>query len=895
VANAYSWGKVADAVTNIDYAGGSPFSTWSAAFTYRAGQATASTTDLTEGFPAGATNFANGYNNSSTWENYTRTFAAGTYNVFLRAGGNGNSAAMGSIFTVTVYKTTTQTATSIGTLEPTPSTGSYSYSPFLWFKCTNSGGNLGKVVSDGTPVCIRRSSGGNDNANCLMVVKWNSSIPELPSISQFTPDSSTLYQPSNAATFFVNSYDTNFSPNNVSVTLDDIKLTTVTNSSKIINGQLTNGYRFGFPVSLGRLHTATVVATDQNGAVTNTYSFQTFSKTNAFKIELEDYDFNGGGPLNYIAFSNWAPNCYTDIVTTVGTVITTNRIALTNIDFMRATNNYTNYVRTNGNYRYGMVIGEPKEMASDEFTTNSSVTNYVTSYNTGGDWMNYTRDFPAGKYNVYLRFAAPGTTVVPGPQLQWVTNGVGTINQETNVIATFQSVATLGGWGNYLFTTLLDNSGKKFVWEVTNSNPQTLRFYENWPTNFNNSINPDYIVFVSEETATPVISGLYPDGSVQFQATNALGFTVSSSAGISTNDIKITINGVAVAFTVSGNSTNWTVSVSLAQNSNYVAVIEVTANGSGSPGVSKTISFDTYSTDNYTWEAEDFDYYDGNSPNQYIDNDQIGAYLGKGALEGFDFHMYGTNNEIFANQKYRATTTSDSWTPGSYWFAMRYSGDKARTQFTGATTNLNDYDIEYFTSSSWAHYTRHYREGTFYVLARVREGVGPMPIDLKKVTGTIGSGETVTTLGTFYPTNQGSFSGAWQSVMLRDSSSNLATVTFTGSNVTLRVEANTNSSNPFPVGTQGDSANLNYFMLVPTTTSTNITLTQPTVTAKVSGTTLTLSFPSQSGAYYQVESKTTVNGAWASVGNKLTGTGSKLTQTDTVSGTKFYRVVVTTQ
>jgi hypothetical protein len=257
-----------------------------------------------------------------------------------------------------------------------------------------------------------------------------------------------------------------------------------------------------------------------------------------------------------------------------------------------------------------------------------------------------------------------------------------------------------------------------------------LRFYENWPTNFNNSLNPDYIVFEPADTATPVISGLSPDGSVQFQASTNLSFTVSSSAGLSASNITITINGVAVAFTTSGNSTNLTVSLSLALNSNYVAVITVKSDNGA--GVSKTISFDTYDSSNYVWEAEDFDYTsDGGSPHQYIDNDQVGQYYGKKATEGFDFHLYGTHNEPFANQKYRATASSDSWVSGNWWLGISTSGDTARTQFTGATTNLIDYDVEYFTSGSWAHYTRHYDAGTFNVLARVREGVGPVPIYLK--------------------------------------------------------------------------------------------------------------------------------------------------------------------
>src|SRR6185436_7707686 len=58
--------------------------------------------------------------------------------------------------------------------------------------------------------------------------------------------------------------------------------------------------------------------------------------------------------------------------------------------------------------------------------------NYVPDYIVAGirpgDWMNYTRKFPTGNYNVYLRASSQGRQDV---RLDQVTAGSGTSNQTT--------------------------------------------------------------------------------------------------------------------------------------------------------------------------------------------------------------------------------------------------------------------------------------------------------------------------------------------------------------------------------------------------------------------------------------------------------------------------------
>src|ERR1035437_6732627 len=120
-----------------------------------------------------------------------------------------------------------------------------------------------------------------------------------------------------------------------------------------------------------------------------------------------------------------------------------------------------------------------------------------------------------------------------------------------------------------------------------------------------------------------------------FQATNKLAFSVLSTTGVSTNSIVVTVNGMIVTNLVfSGSLLNWNVSYPhLLANTAYTVTISATdLNGNIA---ATSVSFDTFSSANYTWEAEDFDHDGG----QFIDNPQTNAYLGLAANTDVDAHQ----------------------------------------------------------------------------------------------------------------------------------------------------------------------------------------------------------------------------------------------------------------
>jgi archaellum component FlaF (FlaF/FlaG flagellin family) len=322
----------------------------------------------------------------------------------------------------------------------------------------------------------------------------------------------------------------------------------------------------------------------------------------------------------------------------------------------------------------------------------------------------------------------------------------------------------------------------------------------------------------------------------------------------------VTVNGVIVTNLVfSGSLLNWNVSYPhLLANTTYTVTISATdLNGNLA---ATSVSFDTFSPANYTWEAEDFDHDGG----QFIDNPQTNAYLGLAAIVDVDTHQVN-----FAGV--------DLYRPNG--MDTEINGDSKRAQYLGIGNTNVDYTVGYFSGGSWLNYTRHYPAGSYNVYGRLAAGNGnATSVTLSKVTGGWGTtSQTTNFLGTFNVASTG-----WESynlIPLRDDSGNLVTVALNGSTNTLQVG--------IPVGVLSD-CNVNFLMLVPAS-SVSITLT-----ATISSGTITIAFPTQNGSSYQLLYKNSLTDlSWTPIGSPLSGNGSIESINQPVSGTmRFYRVQI---
>ena len=116
-------------------------------------------------------------------------------------------------------------------------------------------------------------------------------------------------------------------------------------------------------------------------------------------------------------------------------------------------------------------------------------TNHTVGWNDGGDWYNYTRDFPepAQNYNIYGHLSSGGDPI--DVSLLRVTSEVTTSTQETEVIGHWRPGRATAGWDNLEIFPLTDDAGDAAVASL--GGRTTLRYSVNGGHNDN-----DFIVFV---------------------------------------------------------------------------------------------------------------------------------------------------------------------------------------------------------------------------------------------------------------------------------------------------------------------------------------------------------------------------------------------------------------
>ena len=123
---------------------------------------------------------------------------------------------------------------------------------------------------------------------------------------------------------------------------------------------------------------------------------------------------------------------------------------------------------------------------------------YKVGYFNSGEWLNFTRTFPAGNYRVYGRLAGgAGATQL---FLDRVTTGQGTSAQTTVRLGSFSF--TGGGWQTFNFVPLLDTNGAPVT--VALGGNATLRITTTGGT------DPNYFMLVPD--LAPVVASAARNG-----------------------------------------------------------------------------------------------------------------------------------------------------------------------------------------------------------------------------------------------------------------------------------------------------------------------------------------------------------------------------------------------
>jgi len=256
-------------------------------------------------------------------------------------------------------------------------------------------------------------------------------------IGNVYPNGLYQFQSSSALTFMA------YSPNGINTNGVTIQLTATnllgqgySTNINAANGLAVTGSSttrsVGVPLATNAIYAAIIQVTDASGnSATNTVSFDTINP--AYTFEAEDFDYNSGQFIN-----NPQTDGYAGLSGTTG------------ID-------YTNNELGTGSASYRPQGLETEAAGDKPRLAYGGQQDYDVGFADVGNWGNYTRAFPAGTDNIYMRAASPGGPTADSVSISLVTSGVGTPSQTTTQLGTI-TVPNTGSFQTYAWAPLKTNT-----------------------------------------------------------------------------------------------------------------------------------------------------------------------------------------------------------------------------------------------------------------------------------------------------------------------------------------------------------------------------------------------------------------------------------------------------
>jgi hypothetical protein len=667
-----------------------------------------------------------------------------------------------------------------------------------------------------------------------------------------------LFQATNKLVFTVSSPTTTIKTNSVHLTLNGVDV-----STNLVFAGGPSTWNVTFPgLLLNNSYTVLISVTDAGGSsATSSLKIDTYNPV--LQVEAEDFDFDP----NQSPVPNSTGNRYIDNPVPSTSAAANSYFGQVGDELIDedGNNNATALTSLAGyntdNYRINdRVMTSPVTDGKRAQFVATGAGDFNLGFLGAGFWENYTRTWPAGTYNIYGRVASGngGTIHIRWDQIE---TGWGTTGQVVTNVGTISLPGT-GGYASYFYAPLMDKFGNYA--NVTLNGTNTFRTTEDNPVNIN------FYMVLAARTDLPRIDNVTPDGTTLLQGgTSALSFIASSPNGVAKTNVLVTLNGTNISTNLvfTGSSNTWNVSYpALVPNTSYTAAITIT--DAVHLATSTTVTFDTFNPNNFTWEAEDFDFTSNGLAGQYIDNPAPSSpnnpipngYADQVSTPGID-------------ENYVAYRGTHLYRPADF-ISTEVTSDAARVKFLSAELansdpTIQDYDIDFWTNTAFINYTHTYPAGNFNVYARLSAGNGAFTLPLAQVTGGWGTPtQTTQTLGVFKGT--GTSFTTWQYVPLVDATS--------GKLVTLSL----GGTNTFQLTADGNE-NANFYMLV---------LAGVPLTGTVSGGSITLSFPTLTGFNYSVQFKNNLADAHWTTLIVVPGDGTTKTVNDSVSGIHFYRLSV---
>jgi len=168
----------------------------------------------------------------------------------------------------------------------------------------------------------------------------------------------------------------------------------------------------------------------------------------------------------------------------------------------------------------------------------SAGSDYDVGWFNGGDWANYTRNYPPGKYYIYGRLAGYTGNMT----ISQVTAGQGTTTQTLKTLGTCNTSAANQGWQNWNWC-LMQNNGLPAV--VTLGGVETLRVTSG------GNVNANYFMLVPVQgiSVSAVKSG--SNVALSFPTTLGSGYSVWTASTLKgTWSLQQSVSGTGAVKTV---------------------------------------------------------------------------------------------------------------------------------------------------------------------------------------------------------------------------------------------------------------------------------------------------------------------------------------------------------
>jgi hypothetical protein len=263
----------------------------------------------------------------------------------------------------------------------------------------------------------------------------------------------------------------NVDPATVSLSVDGTAVTATVSKNA---GVTTVSYRPATAYAPGSQHSVALTFGDR----TVNWSFTVGNLPEpAFFIEAEDFNFGGGQHKSEASQMPYMGGAYAG------------EGAVFDVDYNRGNEGASPL------YRIGEDPQVPMDRTGDR---DRGITDIRINFKMGwigdGQWYNYTRNFPAGQYEVYVASSHgnTGATDIRGT-LQKVTSPANTTGQTVETLGTYSAPGT-GGWGNNALVPVKDASGANA--KINLSGTTTLR----WAPA---SGDIDFLLFVPAGAAPP--------------------------------------------------------------------------------------------------------------------------------------------------------------------------------------------------------------------------------------------------------------------------------------------------------------------------------------------------------------------------------------------------------